>query len=126
MPLGITYPLTNKQFRVLLRTGNHIKRLSVKFTNCIENKFNLPTRIAGIKEIKQLSFRHDESVKKGHKDKQFRVLLRTINQSSKNVTVGENVVFENTFSIDFANELTHIPSEILLEDTFTSNAESIT
>ena len=77
MPLGITYSLTTKQFNVLLRTGNHIKRLSVKFTNCIENKFNFPTRIAGRQEIKQFSFGHDESVKKGHRIKQFKVLLRT-------------------------------------------------
>ena len=71
MPLGITYPLTIKQFNVLLRTGNHITKVSIKFTNSIENKFNFSTGFTGTKKIEEFSFRHDESVRKGHEKKQF-------------------------------------------------------
>ena len=71
MPLSITYPLTIKQFNVLLRTGNHITKVSIKFTNCFENKFNFPTVITRHKKIEEFSFGHDESVRKGHEKKQF-------------------------------------------------------
>jgi len=103
--VAIVLPVIERTEPVNVRTGGKSTRARMKI---IDQVFMMKVLMSG------------EDYRKGS------YTSRCVIISSKSITVGEDVIFENTLTIDFTNKLTHIPSEILLEDTFTSNAESIT